>query len=181
MKLKQAIAEFMPSHNKRITYAQFKEVENILSQDIAESEKAIKMFSVVFGIERDEFNRFGAYKVSKYNKELEGLLNPPKTLHKFFKWKGETFYFIPDFSNITTGELIDLENYFRAEDYVSLFNILYRPLDGKVRNGMYNVVKYDGTRYFDDLPYCVVLGGLDFFYQSYEILSQTTRIYSGKK
>lgn len=111
--------------------------------------------------------------------KVQHVLNLPKSEFRNVIEMGDKLYgFIPNFSKITTGELIDIEDRFRESDFISLTSILYRPIIGEIdRLGQYEIEPYDGyDNKFKDVSLDIVEGYLDFFQKSYQQLSNATHI-----
>lgn len=152
---------------KELTFKEFEKIEYVLNkEEFSESEKVFNMLAIAFGGNKEDYEKMTVKQIEKLHPKLEKIMNPAIKFEPFFDWKGERFFIVPNFEKESAGAIIDMDNYFQNGEIIPLFNVLFRPLDGKVKNGMYNIEKYTGKQYFDDLPYRIVLSTLDFFAKS---------------
>ena len=92
-------------------------------------------------------------------------------LKKHVKIDNNIYSIIPDMSNMTTGEFVDLENYTEnaVDNLHNIMSILYRKRKGKIdRWGRYNVEDYEPTIEKKEkmlkLPMDIAFGCLNFFF-----------------
>lgn len=102
-------------------------------------------------------------KTNKRNQEPE--------LHRTFMLNDKEYGFIPNFSDISFGDLMTLEKAMEMEDYLTLFSCLYREV--KSKDGLFYQIKpIDGVNEeFENIPLGVVEGALSFFFKSFQRLS----------
>ncbi|QDP63663.1 MAG: hypothetical protein Unbinned3987contig1001_39 [Prokaryotic dsDNA virus sp.] len=94
-------------------------------------------------------------------------------MKKHIEVEGKTYSLIPNMSEMSTGEFIDLEHYCDENlnnNLHKLMSILYRPLVGKVdKFGRYEIEPYDPDEEKDkkmlNLTMDIPFGVLDFFFR----------------
>jgi hypothetical protein len=87
---------------------------------------------------------------------------------KTFMFKKEEYGFVPNLSNLSTGEYIDLEAFCKQpiENLHTIMSILYRKITFK-RNDRYTIESYNPDEFkeelFKDCPMDIALSSLGFF------------------
>ena len=101
---------------------------------------------------------------------------------KVFMFNKEEYGFVPNLSNITTGEYIDLETYCKEpiENLHIIMSILYRKITFK-RNERYAIENYNPDEFkeelFKDCPMDIALNSLGFFLTLGSVLATTSVRY----
>ena len=101
---------------------------------------------------------------------------------KVFVFNKEEYGFVPNLSNITTGEYIDLETYCKEpiENLHIIMSILYRKITFK-RNERYAIENYNPDEFkeelFKDCPMDIALNSLGFFLTLGSVLAMTSARY----
>ncbi len=101
---------------------------------------------------------------------------------KVFVFNKEEYGFVPNLSNITTGEYIDLETYCKEpiENLHIIMSILYRKITFK-RNERYAIENYNPDEFkeelFKDCPMDIALNSLGFFLTLGSVLAMTSVRY----
>ena len=101
---------------------------------------------------------------------------------KVFVFNKEEYGFVPNLSNITTGEYIDLETYCKEpiENLHIIMSILYRKITFK-RNERYAIENYNPDEFkeelFKDCPMDIALNSLGFFLTLGSVLATTSVRY----
>lgn len=158
-----------------ITYKQLNELDEILSSSTNEETTLIKIIQLVYGYTEEEIRKLPVDKLTAYidyvNKYMINL-NSEKPLQITLVHNDIEYGFIPNFSKITTGELIDLDTYHSVGDWLSIINILYRPIINKNKIG-YEIEDYNGTidRIDDSINLDIVQGVISFFQKSFQNLN----------
>lgn len=114
-----------------------------------------------------ELRAFPIQALTKASHHILNVLNTPTKIHKkTFEYRGVKYGFIPDWTNFTTGEWVDMEEYLKdpIENAHKVMSILYRPIKRELGD-KYEIEDYKGTHdLFNDLPYCWFEGCLLFFW-----------------
>jgi hypothetical protein len=124
---------------------------------------AFERVLIYSGLGAKKLRDFPYNAIERANEHLLEITS--QSTHKFYKeieHDGKTYQFIPDFSQFSTGEYIDMEEYLKdpIENAHKIMSILYREPDGINR-----VKKYEGAHErFIDMPYCYFEGCLVFFW-----------------
>lgn len=141
-----------------------------------------KMLELFCGIPFKHINKLKQTEIDEILSHLNAVLNIKSSIRTSFVFDGLEYALIPSFDkDITTGELIDLDNYLQKKDFISLMSILYRPMT--IKNGdMYQIEPYNGTHQrFKDLPFDYFTGALSFFLDLYNELSLLTQVFTKKQ
>lgn len=101
---------------------------------------------------------------------------------KIFNFNDQEYGFVPNLSNISTGEYIDLETYTKQpiDNLHNIMSILYRPITHKV-NKRYTIEDYNPDQFKEELfkkcPMDIALSSLGFFLTLGEILAKSSVNY----
>lgn len=154
-----------------IAYKDFKQVQDImLDLDKATTEDVVKAFKVIYHVE--DINDYKWEEITAKMNVLILLLSDEIELITKIESDGVKYGFIPNFSEITTGELIDLDSLLIDKNFEGIASILYRPIIKEDKKGKYEVAEYKGydEKLFENAPINFYLGFINFFYKSYQIL-----------
>jgi hypothetical protein len=137
--------------------------------ELNEEETSQKLLLLFYGIKGSEYKKMQVADIIKLINELSAVLMSPKAEFKNIIIKdGIKYGFIPNFSEITASELIDITNCVQREDYGELTDILYRPIVGEVNaKGEYAITEYKGfDDKFSDVSQEIVEGYIELFTKS---------------
>lgn len=154
-----------------IMYKDFKQVQDImLNIDKAPTEDVVKAFKTIYHVENKKEYKWDVI-VEKMNNVITILSNETPLITKF-ESDGIKYGFVPNFSEITTGELIDLDSLLVDKNFEGIASILYRPIIKESKDGKYEIAEYKGydEKLFENAPINFYLGFIDFFFKSYRIL-----------
>ena len=164
----------VPNEWADITIEQFQAFEKNLASDDKKKDKLIKSISILCNVEEQMLMRLKKRDLQEIALEINKLEKKEPLgmeLKKTFEYKGFTYGLIPNMSEMTTGEFIDLETWANdsMENLHRIMSILYRPIIGKSNiAGQYKVENYNPTDEKEnvmlDLPMDVALGCLNFFF-----------------
>jgi hypothetical protein len=150
-------------------YLQFKKVKE---RKLKEEEFNLEVLSVVCGLEKRMIENMEITSINKVLKSLKFLekeMPDTKELVKTVEWNGKEYGFIPNLSEITMGEYIDIEEHCKnAEDNLhKIMSILYRPIVKKT-NRRYSIEPYVPSKEiqdeFLDFPILPSMSALSFFF-----------------
>lgn len=146
--------------------------------DTATTEEITKAFKSIYNASDETMKKISASEVYAYIGNITKLINDDKCeLITKMKWNGITYGFIPSFGEITTGELIDLDTLLKDFKWTEIASILYRPIISESKNGTYLIEEYkSASTVFEDCSVRFFIGFINFFYKSYQILSQDSPI-----
>tara|TARA_R100000655_G_scaffold110106_1_gene167683 strand:+ start:1824 stop:2399 length:576 start_codon:yes stop_codon:yes gene_type:complete len=168
----------IPNEWKDITIQQFQEFEENISSDKNKTEKLINSISILCNVETRIIKKLKTKDLQEIAVEINKLEQKRPLqfeLQKIIEYKGFKYGLIPNMSEMTTGEFIDLESW--ASDSKAMKNlhrimsILYRPIVGSINMaGQYNIESYEPTiekeNLMLDLPMDIALGCVNFFFLS---------------
>lgn len=165
-----------------IKYRTYKKAEPYLNRiEELGTEEIIKVVNILYETEVKD----------KPYEEIVGMLTnfltivgstDPDLIIKFESDKVK-YGFLPNFSEITTGELIDLDNLLIDRNFEAIASIIYRPITKESKDGRYEVEEYKGynEETFKDASLRFYLGFINFFYKSFQILSNNSHTSTKQK
>ncbi len=166
----------VPNEWADITIEQFQEFENNLNSKRTKKQKLIKSICILCNVDEKVVKRLRTKDLQEIALEINKLENVKPyevSLKKQFQYKGFEYGLIPNMSEMTTGEFIDLETWSgqdnSTENLHKIMSILYRPIIEKPNvAGQYKIENYDPTiekeNVMLDLPMDIALGCLNFFF-----------------
>lgn len=170
---------------KEIKYSTIVEFEALLEEHKLNPQEDdffnFKMLQIFYGMTYDDVRLLTLAENIKIVNNLVEVLQQPCEFHNIITVDGIDYGFIPNYANITTGELIDLDDRMNAKDYFSMISILYRPIKGKInKKGQYLIEDYKGydPDLFKGASAHAIEGCLSLFTRSIQTLSQTIPTFS---
>ena len=151
-----------------ITYQKYVKIQESKTGD---KTKAVKILSLMCNVKASIIRNMDYSDMIKILGVLKKLVDtePNKTnFRKRFKFKDDEYGFIPNLSNLTTGEYIDLEEYCKKpiKNLHIIMSILYRKIISKSGN-KFAIENYDPDEFKEDLfkscPMDIALSSLGFF------------------
>tara|TARA_R100000781_G_scaffold114407_1_gene85126 strand:- start:2617 stop:3243 length:627 start_codon:yes stop_codon:yes gene_type:complete len=154
-----------------------------------EEEKAIDLVCKMTKLEAEKLSRFKykdlKYLVDKLKKLMDSEIDS-ETLVKKVEFNNTKYGLIPNFSNISLGEFVDIEN--NCKDSYSnlhkIMSVMYRPIV-KEKGDRYSIEEYNPDEYkedlFKDFPIVVSVSALSFFFRLGKILKLALLKYSEKE
>lgn len=141
-------------------YQRFYSIQQNETDEMQIAKAAVQIFCNVEDARDIEFE-----SVKRISKHITGMLNQKPPLTTFWG----KFGFHSNLSEITLGELIDLDNYLsKVETMHRAMAVLYRPVISRFAN-MYQIEEYEGADKFADemrkMPLNVAIGCSLFFYR----------------
>lgn len=138
-----------------------------------------RMLKIFYNINPSDYRLLKQEQVDILMDKINNVLNSPiSPFNNIITLNGVQYGFIPNFEDITVGELIDMDERYKAEDYISLTSILYRPVKGLINPmGEYEIEDYTGfDNKFANITLDLVEGYLHFFQKSFQDLKHSTLI-----
>ena len=172
----------VPDSWKDVTIKQYQQFMTLIESKKSEQKKMIEGVSIFCNIETKVVKQMALKDLKKIYDIIVKMVDTENTDDKIEKqvlFNNKKYGLIPNMSEMTTGEFIDLETYC-ADNVINnlhkIMCVLYRPLIGDVdRFERYEVEPYNPTpeKQHDFLmfPMSNVLGVLNFFFHLGERLS----------
>jgi hypothetical protein len=191
MRLKQEEMEFIIFKIKDMAikkeYKEYKSKSDVLYRDFVEFRRSIpenaedidlnflsmRILKVFYGIDLKDARKLKEAESTVLLENINKALGEPVNEFKNIIVMGGVQYgFIPNFQEITTGELIDLDATLANEDFISLTSILFRPIVGEINKlGQYRIEPYNGyDDKFKDVSLDIVEGYMSLFTKSFHHL-----------
>jgi hypothetical protein len=184
----------VPTKMSDVKLHQYQKYINILSGIETETEESInfvnlKALEIFCGLQLKDSYKLPMSEFSGIIEDLSSALAEDTPLVKRFWFKGSNgeeveFGMIPDLSNMSFGEYVDLDKY--ISDWKQMHKamaVLFRPINKKKKD-LYDIEDYDGSdkyaEYMKYMPLNVALGALVFFYRLGMKLSKHMMSYSLK-
>ena len=162
----------VPSDWNGITIKMYQEFEKVKSENLEEDEFNKRVLSVICGLDRELMDRMEVKSLKKIFKTLSFLnkeMPKGKELVKKVEWNGKKYGFIPNLSEITMGEYVDIEDYCKngQDNLHKIMSILYRPIVKETKT-RYDIEPYkpseDLEKEFLDFPILPSVSALSFFF-----------------
>ena len=140
---------------------------------LEEQEFNIQVICIICDIEREMLERMEVKDINRIAKELRFLMSSlPNTdeLQKKVEWNGKKYGFIPNLSEISMGEYIDIEEYCKEahKNIHKIMSILYRPI-AKESSARYKIEPYvpseEIEESFLEFPILPSMSALSFFFR----------------
>tara|TARA_Y100000593_G_scaffold40762_1_gene78380 strand:- start:86 stop:622 length:537 start_codon:yes stop_codon:yes gene_type:complete len=140
---------------------------------LEEQEFNIQVICIICDIKREVLERMEVKDINKIAKELQFLMSStPNTdeLQKKVEWNGKKYGFIPNLSEITMGEYIDIEEYCKEahKNIHKIMSILYRPIK-KESSTRYKIQPYSPSEEIEEsfleFPILPSMSALSFFFR----------------
>ena len=164
----------VPDNWGDITVRQYQQFMEIMESNKREKTKTLEMVSLFCGVDKKLLKDMAFGDLQKVSNILIQMTKEDPSEIKMVKnitFKNESFGTIPNMSEMTTGEFIDLETYCEdsTKNLHKIMSILYRKQMGDINMfGRYKVEDYDPTdekkEAMKDLPMNYALGVLNFFF-----------------
>jgi len=161
----------IPNDWNGITIQMYQDFEKLKKKKLKEDEFNLEVLATVCGLNRKMIERMEAKSLNKVLKSLTFLATDPNTdeLQKKVEWNGATYGFIPNLSEITMGEYIDIENHCKEahKNLHKIMSILYRPIVKETKT-RYSIKPYSPSdevdKEFLDFPILPSMSALGFFF-----------------
>ena len=150
-------------------YQKFQEVKR---KKLEKEEFNLEVLGVICGLDKEMIERLEVKSLNKIIKTLNFLstdIPENQELEKKVEWNGKKYGFIPNLSEITTGEYIDIEQHCKEgeKNLHKIMSILYRPIVKETKN-RYSIKHYkpseDLEEEFLDFPILPSMSALSFFF-----------------
>jgi len=172
MKIEVKIPETL-NDIKLNTWQSFTDIDMELKDDA----HTMQMLKIIYDINYRDYKKLKSKDVTYLLGAVTKCLNEEPKLTQRFKLDGVEYGLIPNFDNITAGELFDIDAYSTKEKYHLLMSILYRPIIKEQAYNRYSIEVYDGSRDMGEMPLGIALGVLAFFLTLGEELASDTLNY----
>lgn len=159
-----------------IRFKDFTQVEDKLSNVTnLTSKEVLEVVSTLYEVDIEKVSEMDYNEVlNKLVEAVEAIGRTRMDLVLRIELDGVKYGFIPNFSEITTGELIDLDNLLIERDFIGIASILYRPIVKESKQGRYTIEEYKGIdrELFENASMRFYMGFINFFYKSLNVLNQ---------
>ena len=164
----------VPDNWNDITVEQYQKFMKILDSKKSEQKKTMEMVSLFCGVSMKDLKNFAFSDLEKVGNIMMKMTSTDPTHVKMVrnvKFNNENFAVIPNFSQMTTGEFIDLESYCEntVDNLHKIMGVLYRRQTEKTNMfDRYAVEDYKPSPEKQELmkgfPMGYALGVLNFFF-----------------
>ena len=168
----------IPSDWSGITIRMYQKFQEAKKKKLNEEEFNLEVLSVICGLEKEMIEQLEVKSLNEIVKTLNFLeteIPDNKELVKKVDWNGKKYGFIPNISEITAGEYIDIEQYCKeAEKNINkIMSILYRPIVKETKT-RYSIEAYEPSEEteeeFLDFPILPSVSALSFFFRLGKLL-----------
>ena len=170
----------LPEKLNDLTLKQWQDITSIESDD--EEFYMYRILNIVYKIKGVKIEDLKNYDLELMSDAIRELLKIDPVFENRFKLGGVEYGFIPNFDDITFGELVDLDECADKENYHKLMSILYRPITKTQSGGRYKIEKYKGIDDLSEMPLGIALGAVGFFLTlGAQLLSDTLNSLTGEE
>lgn len=163
-----------------ITIKKWKEIKDILSDNMDDIDKNINIMAIVYDITPEEVYNMPLLEFSKMAKDLEWLRTPPEAemVSDRYKINGTTYKMCLNPGEITTAQYIDFKNlYIDKDNHIAEILAVFLIPEGKTYNDGYDISQVEKDIY-EHLPITYALGMSAFFLTLLEVWREVLATYS---
>jgi len=169
---KEEITIEVPQDWNSISIEMYRKFQDVKEKRLPQDEHNLECISIMCGISKDVMSRMGYKDINKIAKELMALLKEePNTdeLQKKVEWNGVKYGIIPNLSEISLGEYVDIESYCKnaQENLHKIMSVLYRPIVKETKT-RYSIEPYSPSeeleKEFLKFPAMPSIAALNFFF-----------------
>ena len=162
-----------------ITIQMYQKFEKIKLKKLKEDDFNLEVLSVICGLDKNVVDDLEVKSLKKIFKTLsflnkkmpdsEELIKKVEKLQKRVEWNGKKYGFIPNLSEITMGEYIDIEGHCKGaqKNLHKIMSVLYRPITKETRT-RYEIEAYNPSdelyEEFLEFPILPSVSALSFFF-----------------
>jgi hypothetical protein len=166
----------VPTRLADITLEQYQKWDAVMKK---EGDHRIMMFSIFCGVDRSVAKQMKLAEVTETCRAIQAILdNELPKHHLVVSHEGKRFGFIPNLSDMSLGEYIDIDS--NISDWATMHKalaVLYRPVTQTFKQ-LYAIEEYETTAKYSEamkkLPLEVVYGALGFMFRLGMDLSKAT-------
>tara|TARA_R100000353_G_C6443533_1_gene179257 strand:+ start:166 stop:753 length:588 start_codon:yes stop_codon:yes gene_type:complete len=168
----------VPSDWSGISIKMYQDFEKIKKKKLEESEYNLEVLGAICGLDRDMASQLEVKSLKKIFKTIEFMTKEmpnTKELIKKVEWNDKKYGIIPNFSEISMGEYIDIEEHCKdaQKNLHKIMSILYRPIVKETRT-RYSIEPYAPNEELEqeylDFPIIPSVSALNFFFHLGKIL-----------
>ena len=169
-KEKRSVA--IPNDWSGVSIQMYQKFQEVKRKEIDKDEFNIEVLGIICGLEKELVKRMEVKSVNKVLKSLKFLsteIPDNQDLVKKVEWNGVKYGFIPNISEITTGEYVDIEEHCKdgQKNLHKIMSILYRPIVKETKT-RYSIEPYSPSeeieQEFLDFPILPSISALSFFF-----------------
>ena len=161
----------VPNDWSGISIRMYQRFEELKNKKLNKEEFNIELLAIVCGIENKMAKMMEVKSLNKVLKSLMFLEKAPETegLQKRVEWDGVKYGFIPNLSEITMGEYVDIEGHCKQahKNLHKIMSILYRPIVKETKT-RYSIEPYSPSEEIEesflDFPILPSMSALSFFF-----------------
>lgn len=151
----------IPQQLDDLTLGQWQDIMGI--GEVSDEFYARRIFNIIFNVNSDVITKMQANDFDHLVNSYKQVVDQKPIFKNRFTMNKIDYGFIPNLDEITFGELIDLDNNIKPEDYHKTMSILFRPITDSYKND-YKIEVYKGSHdEFKSMPLGIALGAVAFF------------------
>jgi len=162
----------IPTDWEDISIGMYQKFAKLQKEKLSEEEFGVEVVAALCNIDKETLAKFSYKDLKSIVTNLMKLLDTDfkeKELVKKLDFKDTKYGIIPNLSEITLGEYVDIEGYCKDahNNLHKIMSIMYRPIV-KEKGDRYSVEEYSPDEYkedvFKDFPITVSMSALNFFF-----------------
>ncbi len=154
----------VPNKLSEITLGQYQQFSKIMTDDVDQDFLQKKTIEIFCGVDIKDVDSFKYSSILEVIKIINKMFDQKPELTQRFKYNENEFGFIPDLSEMSFGEYVDLDTLMGDwETMDQAMGVLYRKIENKHKKD-YTIVGYDVTKIQDmsSMPLDVAFGAIFF-------------------
>lgn len=175
----------VPTNINDIKLGQYQRFSLINTDDQDEEFLLHKTIEIFCDVDISIVSKFPLKDAKDINDDIVAVMDSEAQFTRFFSIDGVEYGFIPDLSDMTLGEYIDLEDGLKEfKSFHKAAAVMYRPVTRKIKD-LYNIEPYDASMDAVDkmknAPLGAISAAIVFFYHIVKELLAVSLVYSRKE
>ena len=172
----------VPTNINDITLGEFQKFDTINIENQDSDFLLHKTIEIFCGVDLNVVSKFPLKDAEEIESEIAGVLSQETPHTTQFELEGVKYGFIPDLSQMSLGEYIDLEEALKeTKSFHKAMSVMYRPIVKSFSN-LYTVETYDASPERQELmksaPLGIASSAVVFFYHIVKELLEVSQHYS---
>lgn len=151
----------IPESMDDLTLAQWQELMRI-DKDSTEEFYTRRVLQIVYGIKGKDIDKIKASEVKVLIDAVTAIFEQQPEFSNRFRLDGVEYGLVPNFDDMTFGELVDLDKYSDKDNYHLMMGILYRPVTDSFGD-VYKIEPYHKETDLSRMPAGIATGCIAFF------------------
>lgn len=152
----------IPEKLEDITLKQWQEI-SMIPEESEQEFYTRRILSIIYDLKGAEINKIKGTDIIKLVDAVNICLNEKPEFKNRFMMDEVEYGLIPNFDDMSFGELVDIDKYSSKEQYHKLMGVLYRPIEKTQSGDRYELEKYEKAKDMSGMRVDIALGVIGFF------------------